>query len=463
MGKKTLIIGGGPAGYVSALRAAQLGLDVVLIEQRDIGGTCLNRGCIPTKALLKSASVLREFQNAADFGLVAEDPYLDYTRVNQRKDRIVTKLRTGIGGLLKAAGVRVVAGSAQFVSDRELKVNSKDGSEILFTADSFIIATGSSPARPPILGIEDDMVITSDEMFSLEDVPEKLLIIGGGVIGVEMATVYASFGSEVIIVEMMDRLLPTFDGDISAEIGRELTRMGVELHLSCKVERFVRQNGIYAAVVMDKAGQQLTITAEKVLISIGRRANVKDLGLEVAGVIFDRVIPVDDHMRTNVPHIFAAGDVNGGIQLAHAASYEGIIAAENAAGLDAFVDCPCIPSCVYTFPEVASAGITEQEAAQNGIPIKIGRFPFSANSKAVIENEAHGFVKVVANAENDRIIGVHIVGPHATVLICEAVLAIEKHMTLKDLANTVHAHPTVEEAMQEAVLNANHLAIHTLN
>lgn len=386
-----------------------------------------------------------------------------YSRVNQRKEQIITKLRTGIGGLLKASGVRVVVGSASFASDREIKVKAKDGSEILFSADSFIIATGSSPIRPPISGIEENRVMTSDEVFSLEDVPEKLLIIGGGVIGVEMATIYASFGAEVVIVEMIDRLLPTFDRDISEEVCGQLNRMGVELHLSCKVERFVWQNGRYTAIVEDKAGKQIVIPAEKTLMSIGRKANVKKLGLENAGVKYDRVIPVDDHMRTNISHIYAAGDVNGGIQLAHVASHEGILAAENAAGLDVSDDFRCVPSCVYTFPEIVSTGMTEQEAVQKGIQIRIGRFPFSANSKAVIENDAHGFVKVIADASDDRLLGVHIIGPHATALICEAVLAIEKNMSLSDLTKTIHAHPTVGEAVQEAALSANHLAIHTLN
>ena len=460
MSARIAVIGGGPAGYVAALRAAQLGGDVTLIEESALGGTCLNRGCIPTKTFVRSADLLRDIQNAAKYGIIAGDPDIDYAEILRRKDGIVARLREGIAGLLNAAGVEHVAGKACFLGPNELLVRAAGGGERRLSAERFIIATGSRPSLPPVRGIVRAAPMTSDNVFDMPALPDRMLILGGGVIGVEFASVFTAFGVAVTIVEMMDSLLPTVDSELSRVLRKSLEQSGVTILLATKAESIDKKDGVYRLAVASNEGRK-TLEAEEMLVSVGRAANIEGLGLDAARVAVDRGrIVVDEAMRTNVPYIFAAGDVNGGVQLAHTASREGEIAAEAAMGAPRQDKAKCFPSCIFTTPEIASVGMSEAEAERMGYQVKVGKFPFSANGKAMIEGETSGFVKVVADAANDRVLGVHIVGPCATVLISEGALAVENELTLHDLSKTIHAHPTLEEAIAEAALQANGIALH---
>ncbi len=461
MAKKVLIIGGGPGGYVAAIRAAQNGAAVTLVEDRDLGGTCLNRGCIPTKALLKSVHVLHDFEAAGEYGLITQKPTVDYGKVFERKNKVITQLRNGIAGLLKASDVRIIKGKAKLESPNSVRVVFPDWSEHILKADAIILATGSIPSVPPLPGTE--LVMTSDELLEMKELPGSMVIVGGGVIGVEFATVFASFGVRVTIVELLDRLIGPFDQDLCAQALRSMQKIGVDVHLGTGVTAFEKDGDKVVTKVKLPDGKASSFTADKVLMCVGRKANIAGLGLEKAGVAFDRVITVNDRMETNVPGVYAIGDCNGGVQLAHIASREGEIAADNICGKKASHDYRCVPSCVFTAPEIASAGMTEAEARAAVKEVKIGRFPFNANVRALIENETDGFVKIIADAKNDRVLGVHIAGPSASSLIVEAVSCIEGKGTLSTFTQAVHSHPTVSEAVQEAALGANGVAIHMLN
>jgi dihydrolipoamide dehydrogenase len=454
------ILGGGPGGYVAALRAAQLGAQVVLIEENKIGGVCLNVGCIPTKALLRSAEVYRTFQRSEEFGLKLEGSVVpDWPAIQERKDKIVQRLVRGVELLLRKAGVQVLQGRGQFVAPKTLKVTTTGGVQRV-DATSIVIATGSRPMQLPLPGFDLTGVIDSTGALALEELPGRLLIIGGGVIGVEFAEIFNAFGAEVTIVEMLNSLLPLMDADLGQALGRTFDRRNTGLFLDSQVTRIGAEDGALQAAVAAPHGEE-TLSADKILVAVGRRPNIEDLGLEIAGVRVEKTgIPVNAQMQTNVPGIYAIGDVTGGLQLAHVASQGGEVAAENALGHSSTLNLKTVPSCVYTDPEIASVGLTETQARAAGHDVRVGRFPLTASGKALTYGAKDGFVKVVSEARFAEVLGMHIVAPHASDLIHEGGLALALEATLEEVATTVHGHPTLGEAVREAALAARGAAIH---
>jgi len=454
------ILGAGPGGYVAALRAAQLGAQVAIIEEQDLGGVCLNVGCIPTKALLRSAEVYRTLQRAEEFGLHLDGRISpDWPAIQARKARIVRQLVGGVGVLLRKAGVQVLRGRGRFVSPDAVEVAIGDGTQRV-EARNMVIATGSRPVQLPLPGMDLPGVIDSSGVLALENLPGRMLIIGGGVIGVELAEILGAFGVQVTIVEMLDRLLPLMDEDLGLSMARTMEQRGMQLHLSSRVTRLDPADGSLKATVLTPSGN-LGLETDQVLVAVGRRPNVEDLGLEAAGVRVEKSgIPVDAHMRTNVPGIYAIGDVTGGMQLAHVASQGGEVAVEHALGHNSALNLKSVPGCVYTDPEIASVGLTEQQARQAGYDLRVGRFPLTASGKALTYGETGGFVKVVSESRFGEVLGLHIVAPHASDLIHEAGLALTLEATLDELAGMVHGHPTLGEAIREAVLAARGAAIH---
>ena len=454
------ILGAGPGGYVSALRAAQLGAQVTVIEENALGGVCLNVGCIPTKALLRSAEVYRTFQRAEAFGLRLEGRVTpDWPAIQARKERIARQLVSGVGVLLRKAGVQVIQGRGRFVSPQTLEVTTTNGTQQV-QAQSMVIATGSRPVQLPLPGMDLPGVIDSTGALALAELPKRILIIGGGVIGAEFAELFAAFGVQVTIVEMLDRLLPLMDADLGAALAWTLGQRGIEIHVNSRATRLEEGPGGLRAAVVTPAGE-LSIEADRVLVAVGRRPNVEDLGLEAAGVRTAKSgIPVDTRMQTNVPGIYAIGDVTGGIQLAHVASQGGEVAVENALGRASTFSQKTVPSAVFTDPEIASVGLTEAQAREQGYDVRVGRFPLSASGKALTYGEKDGFVKVVSEARFGEILGMHIVAPHASDLIHEAGLALALEATLDELVGVVHGHPTLGEAVREAALAVRGEAIH---
>jgi dihydrolipoamide dehydrogenase len=454
------ILGAGPGGYVAALRAAQLGARVTIIEEQDLGGVCLNVGCIPTKALLRSAEVYRTLQHAGDFGLYLDGSMNpDWPAIQARKARIVGQLVGGVGVLLRKAGVRVLRGRGKFISPGALEVTTGDGAQRV-ESHSIIIATGSRPVALPLPGMDLPGVIDSTGALAVEELPERLVIIGGGVIGAEFADIFAAFGVRVTIVEMLERLLPLMDEDLGLSLAKTMTRRGVQQYLSSRVTRLDPVEGGLKVTITTPSGE-LGLETDQVLVAVGRRPNMEDLGLEVAGVRVEKMgIPVDTQMRTSVPGIYAAGDVTGGMQLAHVASQGGEVAVENALGHTSALNLKTVPGCVYTDPEIASVGLTEVQARQAGYEVQIGRFPLTASGKALTYGQTGGFVKVIAESRFGEVLGLHIIAPYASDLIHEGGLALALEATLDELAQTVHGHPTLGEAIREAVLAARGAAIH---
>jgi dihydrolipoamide dehydrogenase len=453
------IIGAGPGGYVAALRAAQLRAKVVLIEKDRVGGVCLNWGCIPTKTLLRTAEVLTLAREAANYGVVVADARLDWAAAQKRKDGVVRRLTGGVKLLLEKAGVQVLAGTARFVSPGALEVTGRDGLERV-EAGSYVIATGSRPASLPIPGLEGPGILTSDGALSLESLPASLLIIGAGPIGVEFATLFQACGVQVSLVEVLPRVLPTLEADLGAEVERALKKARVKVYTASKVSKVESRGGRYL-VNVQSVSQEIAVEVDRVLLAVGRQPNVEELGLAALGIEAEKAgIRVDGHMRTNAPHVYAVGDVTGGILLAHVAMHEGIVAVENALGHERVMNYDAVPSCVFTWPEVATVGLTEEAARQQGYDVQVGKFPFRANGKALAQGEHDGLVKVVAESKYGQILGVHIVGPHASDLIQEGTLALMLESTLDELEATIHPHPTLSEALAEAGLAAKGRALH---
>lgn len=454
------VLGAGPGGYVAAIRGAQLGGKIALIEKDVVGGTCLNRGCIPTKAMLASANVLHHIKEAESFGIQVDGWQVSLEKIIERKDGIVRQLTGGIDKLLEHHGVDVIRGTGAFSDAHTLKVTAADGSVETVEAENIIIATGSEAATIAALGYDGVNVMTSTEILRMTDLPESLIIIGAGVIGCEFACVFAELGTTVTMVEALDRVLPMADEEISKRFTMLLKKRKIGVQTGVMVEKV--EKGPEGMVLHLNNGKELT--GEKVLIGIGRSLNSKGLGLEEIGVALGQrgEILTDATMRTNVQHIYAIGDVNNKVLLAHAASAQGQTVVENILkGKNEPADVEFVPSAIYTFPEIASIGLTEKMAAEKG-EIRVGRFPFSASGKAQCIGEKDGFIKIIALAETDEILGVHIMGPHATDLIAEAVLALRKGLTVEDIAKTIHAHPTISESVMEAAEAVHGLAIHSL-
>ena len=462
-----IVIGGGPGGYVAAIRAAQLGAKVTLIEKQYLGGTCLNVGCIPTKCLLHSAELVGDIKNQGkDIGVEVDGVKVNFQQVIAHKNDISKKLTGGVAGLLKMNKVKKIDGEATFVGEKKLSVKKADGTTEEMTADAIIVATGSINSQPPIPGLkENPNCIDSTGALSLEKLPKTMVVIGGGVIGLELACAYAGFGTKITVVEAMDHMLPMLDGDLTKIGVAHMKKMGMEFNLECPVQS-VEESPVGAKVVCkNKAGETVSFEAEKVLVAIGRKANTASLNLEAGKIDNDRGrIIVNDKMETNVPGVYAIGDcVLGHAQLAHTASAMGEVAAENIMGQEAHYDEKTNPTCVYIEPEAASVGLTEEQCKAQGLEYKVGKFPMSANGKALILNGGEGIVKIIAGKEFGEILGMHIIGPRATDLICEGALAIEGEMTLDEIIATIHSHPTVTETMREAALQAEKRAIHTSN
>ncbi|MEG0780505.1 MAG: dihydrolipoyl dehydrogenase [Oscillospiraceae bacterium] len=467
-GTTVLVIGGGPGGYVAAIRAAQLGASVTLIEKQYLGGTCLNVGCIPTKCLLHSAelvSALRE--QGADMGVEVEGVTVNFPQVIAHKNQVSQKLVRGVSSLLKLNGVKKIEGTARFIAPKTLAVTRADGTEETLTADRILVATGSVNAVPPIPGLrENPNCIDSTGALSLETLPQSMVVIGGGVIGLELACAYAAFGTKITVVEMLPAMLPMLDGDLTAVGVRHMKKkLGVDFHLETPVQS-IEDSPVGARVVCkDKTGETVTFEAEKVLVAIGRRPNTEGLDLAAGGLEHQRGrIVVTDGMETSVPGVYAIGDcVLGHAALAHTASAMGEVAAENAMGHPAVYDETTNPTCVYMEPEAAGVGPTEEQCKALGMDYAVGKFPMAANGKALILNGGEGLVKILADKKDNRVIGMHIIGPRATDLIAEGALAIRMGATVSDLIATIHSHPTVTESLREAALNVEKRAIHIKN
>lgn len=453
-----LVIGAGPGGYVAALRASQLGARVGIVEDTFIGGVCLNVGCIPSKALLRSAEVYETLHNAGQFGIQVEGTVTpDWPAIQKVKEQAVKRLTTGVGVLLRKAGVTVFEGRGQFRDAHTIAVDAAEATQQI-EAENVIIATGARPIRLPLPGFDQKGVIDSTGALSLEALPASLLIVGGGVIGVEFANVFAGFGVEVTVIEMLDRLLPMMDPEVSTEVTRALRRKKVASYVESRASRITQRDGLLQVSVATPQGEE-QFDVEKVLVAVGRRANVEDLGLEAIGMEVDRGVVVNERMETNVPGVYAIGDVTGKWWLAHVASKEGVVAAENACGHPATMDYRTVASCVFTQPEVATVGLSEAQAQEQGYDVVIGKFPFLANGKAVTYGERSGFVKIVSEARYGEVLGLHIVGPHASDLILEGGLALQLEATLDEIDATIHSHPTLGEAIAEAALAAQGRAL----
>lgn len=457
-----IVIGAGPGGYEAAIRAAQLGLTTALIERRDVGGTCLNRGCIPTKAMLHSAQLYREAANFELFGLHTENTSFDWAKVHQRKNDVVVKLRTGIEQLIKANKIDFFNNSASILGKNDVQL---DQGEVI-RGENILIATGSVPARPPIPGLDLPNVVTSDELLDdphftqADSLAKEILIIGGGVIGVEFASVFSSFGCHVTIVEAMERILPTMDREISQSLNMVLKKRGVSIHTGAMVEKLEQdENGLVCHFT--EKGKAQAVPAQQVLVAIGRRPNTQGLLAEGFEVACERGrIVTDENFRTSVDSIYAIGDVTSKIQLAHMASAQGICAVHTIAGQKPPIDLRYVPGCIYTDPEIASVGITEDEAKQQGIPVKKGKFLMTGNGRSLIDEQERGFIKVLAHQETDVILGAQLMCSRATDIVAELATAIVNGLTCAQLAGVIRPHPTFCEGVTEAVEDVHAMAIH---
>lgn len=450
------VLGGGPGGYEAAIRCAQYGLKTVLIEARELGGTCLNRGCIPTKALLHGAEFYDEAKGAEEFGVLFDNITFDYDKLTAYKDKIVGRLRKGIEGLEKAHGVTVIKGFGILKNSNEIEVNGES-----VTADHIIIATGSSPFLPPIQGIENKSVMTSDEVLEMKQCPESLVIIGGGIIGIEFATLYASLGKKVVVLEMQPDILLGIDEEIVKELSHILKRKGVQIVTGAKVTSIEGTDDI--TVNYEKGDQPKSATGSCCIVSVGRKAQINKIGLEKVGIKRNgSFIEVDNHLRTNVPNIYAIGDITGKIQLAHVATKQGMVAAENIIGKEKIMKYDVVPSCVYTNPEIAWVGLNEDQAIKAGKKIKIGRFGIGGNGKSSVMGHSKGLIKIICDEETGEIYGGQIMAPRATDIIGEIAVIMECEGTIEELSNTIHPHPTVCEIVMEAAHDVEDLCCNAL-
>lgn len=476
-----LIVGGGPGGYVGAIRAAQLGLNVAVVEKERPGGVCLNWGCIPTKAMLRSAEVLETLQHASEYGVLADNIRLDYSAVLKRKDGIVKGLTDGVAGLLKSNRVTVIKGHARFTGPTTVDVydvgepplgaggplyNAAPGATKTATVSGrdIVIATGSTPVVLPIPGAELPGVVTSDGAFLLPEVPNRIVIVGGAAVGAEWASMFGAFGAEVTLVEVLPTLLPAEDVDLGVALAQSLTKRGVRVLTNHTVTGIQKtRRGLRVTITGPEGTSPQTTDADVVLFGVGRRPNTADLDLQRTGVTTDArgYLPVDDQLRTNIPHVYAIGDVTGHLLLAHVASHQGLVAAANVAGHLERMDYTAVPAATFTHPEVASVGLTEAKAAEQGHDVVVGKFPVSALGRAQSYGATEGLIKVVAESRYHQILGMHIIGPSASDLIAEAALAINLEATLESIADTIHAHPTLSEGSMEAAMAALGLPLHT--
>lgn len=464
---KIIIIGAGPGGYETALLAAKRGVEVILVEAGHVGGTCLNEGCIPTKSFCRNAEVLDELRDAEAFGVTGLSYDFDFKAVAARKNAVVEQLRGGVEGLLGHKQITLVRGKASFKDQHTVSVIPSDPSVISseaegrveksleYSADYIIIATGSVSASLPIPGANLPGVLTSREILDLEEVPARLCVIGGGVIGLEFASVFRSFGSEVTVLEYFKDILPRFDSDLSKRLKQSLGKRGIEINTQAQVTGISIDDSSVYKVSYTRKGKEETVEADRVLMAVGRKANVDSLNLADAGIEFTpRGIVVDDRtMQTNVPHIYAIGDINGKMMLAHAATFQGIVALDHIMGIENNIDLSVMPAAVFTTPEAASVGMTEDECKEAGRSVKCLKSFFRANGKAVTMAQTDGFCKLVVDAETGEILGCHLFGPHASDIVQEVCALISRKATIEQFKDIIHTHPTLTEVLQSAAHN----------
>jgi len=456
-----VVIGTGPGGYVCAIRAAQLGLKTAVVEKDELGGTCLNWGCIPTKAWIVTAHLYEQIRRAKEFGIDVGEPKINWGQLVARKNKVVKQLTGGVGALLKGRKVEIFRGRAKLTAANRMVVEGADGSKEEITTDHVILATGAQATLPPGFKLDGERVITSKEALDLKKQPKRVAVLGGGVVGTEFACFFAAIGSEVTLIEMLPRLVPAEDDEIADALVREMKKQKIAMHLDTKVEGM--KDGPGDAVTLTLTGGK-TLEVDCVLIATGRRPYSSDLGLDTLGVaVADRgKIVVNDRLETSVRSVYAIGDVSDIKQLAHFASAQGKSAAEIIAGHGAQTNWRAVPAATFTTPEIASVGLTEREAKAEGRELKIGRFPFRAHGRNIAEGEISGFVKLVGDAGTDQVLGAHIIGARASELIHECSLAIAADLNMHDLAQAIHAHPTLTEALGEAAEDAEGLAIHLM-
>lgn len=452
------VIGSGPGGYVAALRCAQLGFKTALIEKYStLGGTCLNVGCIPSKALLDSSE---HFENAkhnfANHGIIINEPQADLARMVARKNEVVDQTTKGINFLMDKNKVTVFEGLGSFESATQVKVTKNDGSSEILETKYAIVATGSKPSTLPFITIDKERIITSTEALNLKEIPKHLVVIGGGVIGLELGSVYLRLGSQVTVVEYMDKIIPTMDGALSKELTKVLKKQGMKFMLSTGVQSVERNRDSVKITAKDKKGEEVSVEGDYVLVSVGRKPFTEGLGLEKAGVELDERgrVKVNDHLQTNVANIYAIGDVVKGAMLAHKAEEEGVFVAETLAGQKPHINYNLIPGVVYTWPEVAGVGKTEEQLKEEGAAYKVGSFPMRALGRSRASGDIDGLIKILADEKTDEVLGVHMIGARAADLIAEAVTAMEFRASAEDISRMSHAHPTYAEAIKEAALDA---------
>jgi dihydrolipoamide dehydrogenase len=457
--RNLLIVGAGPGGYVAAIRAAQLGIQVTLVEKGELGGTCLNWGCIPTKSFLADVKLLRKIKSSEVFANT-ETLAINWPKLTARKNQVVETLRNGVAALLKSQKVNLLRGRGKFIEPHAVEVDCEGKKEII-RAEAVIVATGSRPSPLPQIPFDGQRILSSDDIFLLPEPPMELVIIGGGVIGVEFAMIFNSLGTKVTILEMLPQIIATEEPEVIQGLHRLLEKGGIRILTQAKVlSASPLKEGV--SIVLQRKNKEEELSAEKVLMAVGRKPNTEDLGLDKVGIRLNgSFIEVNSRMETAVPGIYAIGDVTGKMMLAHAASAQGIVAVENMAGKDREIDYQRIPNCIYTLPEVASVGLKEEEARQEGYELQVGRFPYRNSGKALAMGEPEGFVKIIAEKELGQVLGVHILGDRATDLIGECVLAMNLEGTIEEWGETVKGHPTLSEILNEAALDAQGWAIHS--
>ena len=465
-----VILGGGTGGYVAAIRASQLGMQVAVVETKELGGTCLHKGCIPSKALLRSAEVFRQTKEADSYGISTQETTLNFAKVQERKQSIVSTLHQGVEALMKKGKIDLFKGFGRILGPSifspmpgTISIEYENGDEnTMIVPKNVLIATGSKPRTLPGLEFDGKYVMSSDEALQMEELPSTIIIVGGGIIGIEWASMLADFGVGVTVIEYMDRILATEDEAVAREVEKQLKNKGVTFIKNAKVlpETITIDNNV--AIHAEINGEHETFEAEKMLVSVGREANSANIGLENTEIITEKgFIETNDYYQTKESHIYAIGDVIGGMQLAHVASQEGILAVEHMANENPLpINYENIPSCIYSSPEAASVGLTESQAKEKGYEIKTGKFPFKAIGKALVYGEAEGFIKIISDSKNDDLLGVHMVGPHVTDMISEAGLAKVLDATPWEISQTIHPHPTLSEIMGEAALAVEGKQIH---
>jgi dihydrolipoamide dehydrogenase len=456
-----VIIGGGPGGYVAAIRGAQLGAKVCLVEKARLGGTCLNLGCIPTKALYRNAEIINTLKHSSEFGISVEGFNVDVDVIHKRKQGIIDTLVGGIAQLIASNKIDVIHGTASLLDKNRVSVKNNDGETSEVSGKNIIIATGSRPSVPPIEGSDSEGIYTSDDILSFDKVPESMVVIGGGVIGMEFASIFNAMGSKVTVMEFLPSILSMVDSDLVKRLMPSLKKKGIEVNTAASVTRIERTDKGFIVSAQGKKGE-IKAEAEKVLIAVGRKPLTEGLNLDSLGILHDKKgIKVDENYETNIKGVYAIGDVNGRLMLAHEASRQGEMAVEKIMGI-ASEHSDAIPGCIFIFPEIAYVGLTEDEAKAKELDYKTSKFMFGANGKALTLGEAEGMVKVISETRNDEniIIGVHIMGPHASDLIHEGALAVSNELDMESIASTVHAHPTLSEAFHEAAGGILGKAIH---